>query len=53
MKRIPPPPLVAPNLNVVVADAGYDLDPLEGAGQDGDVATGGIGYQPHPCKIIS
>ena len=33
----------AGDLNVVVADAGDDLDPLEVAGKDGDVAASSVG----------
>jgi hypothetical protein len=32
-----------------MTDAGYNLDPLEGACQNGDVASGCVGNQPHTC----
>ena len=32
-----------------MADARYDLNPLEGAGQNGYVAAGRVRNQPHPC----
>jgi hypothetical protein len=32
-----------------MADAGYNLDPLESARQDSDVASGCVRNQPHTC----
>jgi hypothetical protein len=32
-----------------MTDAGNNLDPLEGAGQYSDVASGCVGNQPHTC----